>query len=122
MCAVVYTFFRYLRNPRNVPQVSDDDLKAWMARHGTTAWHPVSAMRSSTATTPPDKTRSVQTSTVKMGPDPVTSAVDPELRVYGVRGLRVIDASVFPSQLSGHTCAVVIAFAERASDIIKETA
>ncbi|EED78083.1 predicted protein [Postia placenta Mad-698-R] len=82
--------------------VSDDDLKAWMARHGTTAWHP--------------------TSTVKMGPDPVTSAVDPELRVYGVRGLRVIDASVFPSQLSGHTCAVVIAFAERASDIIKETA
>ncbi|EED83502.1 hypothetical GMC oxidoreductase, partial [Postia placenta Mad-698-R] len=82
--------------------VSDDDLKAWMAIHGTTAWHP--------------------TSTVKMGLDPLTSAVDPELRVYGVRGLRVIDASVFPDQLSGHTCAVVIAFAERASDIIRETA
>lgn len=54
-----------------------------------------------------------------MGNDPNTSAVDPELRVHGVQALRVVDASAFPDEVSGHPCAVVIAMAEKAADLIK---
>jgi choline dehydrogenase-like flavoprotein len=46
--------------------------------------------------------------------------VDDRLRVYGVRGLRVVDASVFPLEPSGNLQSTVYAVAERAADIIKE--
>jgi choline dehydrogenase len=39
--------------------------------------------------------------------------------VFGVKGLRVVDASIFPNQISGHPVASVVAVAERAADIIK---
>lgn len=45
--------------------------------------------------------------------------VDTRLRVHGIEGLRVIDASVFPSIVSGHTAAATIALAEKAADMIK---
>ena len=48
------------------------------------------------------------------------AVVDPELRVYGVDGLRVIDASVFPTIPSGNTNAPVIMTAEKGADMIKK--
>lgn len=55
-----------------------------------------------------------------MGPDPATSVVDARLRVYGVPGLRVVDASVFPTVSSGNTNTPTTMVAEKAADLIKE--
>ncbi|KAL0130235.1 hypothetical protein PUN28_002074 [Cardiocondyla obscurior] len=59
--------------------------------------------------------------TCKMGPYWDSEAVvDPQLRVYGVTGLRVIDASIMPRIVSGNTNAVAIMIGEKGSDMIKE--
>lgn len=59
--------------------------------------------------------------TVKMGPknDP-TAVVDPELRVYKVKGLRVIDASIMPNIVRGNTNAPAIMIGEKGADMIKQ--
>ena len=46
------------------------------------------------------------------------SVVDPELRVRGVQGLRVIDASIMPAVVSGNTNAAVVAIAEKGADLV----
>jgi len=52
-----------------------------------------------------------------MGTHPM-AVVDPELRVHGMEGLRVIDASVMPTVISGNTNAATIMIAEKGADMI----
>lgn len=86
-------------------KVDDDDaLRDWLRSTCKTVFHPVG--------------------TAKMGPDSDPMAVvDTELRVKGVRGLRVADASIMPRLVSGNTNAPVMMIAERAARFItgKET-
>lgn len=57
-----------------------------------------------------------------MGPDPATAVVDARLRVHGVAGLRVVDASIFPNVTSGNTNAAVMMVAEKGAAMILEDA
>ena len=79
---------------------SDDYWKCYISYLSGTLYHP--------------------SGTCKMGPstDP-EAVVDPRLRVYGVKQLRVVDASIMPQVVSGNTNAPVVMIAERAADMIK---
>ncbi|KAK0633813.1 hypothetical protein B0T14DRAFT_419122 [Immersiella caudata] len=88
------------------PEEARDEgsLREWLKRVMVTDWHPVG--------------------TCAMGGRAGAKAgvVDERLRVYGVKGLRVVDASVMPLQISAHLQATVYAIAEKAADMILEDA
>ena len=64
----------------------------------------------------------LQSGTCKMGPksDPY-AVVDSELRVHGIRRLRVVDASIMPNIVSGHPNAAIFMIGEKAADLIKKS-
>ena len=57
-----------------------------------------------------------------MGSDPQVSVVDKRLKVHGMKGLRIVDASIFPNVTSGNTHAAVLMVAEKGADLILEDA
>ncbi|XP_015597064.1 glucose dehydrogenase [FAD, quinone] isoform X3 [Cephus cinctus] len=89
-----------LPNCKHIPQFTDEYWNCAIRQYTMTIYH--------------------MSCTAKMGPpsDPM-AVVDPELRVYGVQGLRVIDASIMPTITNGNINAPVIMIGEKGSDLIK---
>ncbi|MBM3572962.1 MAG: choline dehydrogenase, partial [Alphaproteobacteria bacterium] len=77
---------------------TDQDLIDDIRQRCSTVFHPVS--------------------TCRMGSGGADNVVDVELKVHGLRGMRVVDASVFPTVTSGNTNAPVIMTAEKAADFV----
>jgi choline dehydrogenase len=82
--------------------VSDADLIADARQRAYSIFHPVSSCR--------------------MGPDPKQAVVDHRLRMHGIAGLRIVDASVFPTVTSGNTNAPSIMVGERGAQFLLEDA
>jgi choline dehydrogenase-like flavoprotein len=80
---------------------TDEQIEQFIRNHGDTIYHPVGSCR--------------------MGPGPM-DVVDAQLRVHGIQGLRVVDASIMPRVVGGNTNAPTIMIAEKAVDMIAREA
>ncbi len=87
--------------PASAGAQTDAQIEAFIRGHADTIYHPVG--------------------TCRMGSGPM-DVVDAQLRVHGVQGLRVVDASIMPSIVGGNTNAPVIAIAEKAADLLRSAA
>ena len=76
---------------------TDDEILDWVRKAAETTYHPVG--------------------TCKMGSDPM-AVVDAQLRVHGIEGLRIADASIMPTLTSGNTNAPSIMIGEKAADMV----
>ena len=81
---------------------SDAEILDWIRNNSQTAYHPIG--------------------TCRMGPAGPTTVVDDKLKVHGLEGLRVADASIFPTMPSGNTNAPSIMVGEKMADILKAAA
>lgn len=79
---------------------SDEQILDWISANSVTAFHPIGSCR--------------------MGPASQHTVVDERLRVHGISGLRVADASIMPTMVSGNTNAASIMIGEKASDMLLE--
>ncbi|QPC91324.1 GMC family oxidoreductase [Mesorhizobium sp. INR15] len=79
---------------------SDADLVQDFRKRSGTVYHPVS--------------------TCRMGPDPQRAVVDPRLKVHGLEGLRVIDASIFPDNITGNTNAASVMTGWKGAELVLE--
>jgi choline dehydrogenase-like flavoprotein len=87
-----------IARPRDCTQLDEETLELALDTCSHTLYHPLG--------------------TCRMGRND-SSVVDPELRVRGVEGLRVADASVMPSTVRGHTHAPSVLIGEKAADLIR---
>lgn len=87
---------------RSANAQTDEQIEQFVRAYADTIYHPVG--------------------TCRMGPDPAHDVVDARLRVHGIEGLRVVDASIMPRIVSGNTNAPVIMIGEKAADMVRADA